>query len=353
LKFAEQRASKLAEDNRKLAGELSQSASRIQGLEKSLEDSKGSYEKLKDDAKARYLEAQQVLKKRNEKITELQEEVESLKKSGAEPRQSSRATRAKSFDEKATNLKSLQTAEEGSARLLKGLKELKQRTRQKGAGTSAAAAPDETRQREKHSTGISKRPSHDDATLAQARALREKLEAEFGTKGLPASSVFGDRGNLQDSRSSASSGRSAHSHEEEPHPTGRLERPSRSTWAATATEKATLSDLLAESREKTARKTSLEQLKRKPPARPLSPESDVSPDVAGTDAQSGGSGSVVAGPGTRGSTSAGAVWNSMNASRAALPEHRKAAALARIQRRIAERKLLQQLGRDKENARPG
>jgi hypothetical protein len=43
----------------------------------------------------------------------------------------------------------------------------------------------------------------------------------------------------------------------------------------------------------------------------------------------------------------------MNTSRTALPEHRKKAALARIQQRIAERKMLQQqLGRDKENARP-
>ena len=327
LKFAEQRASKLAEENRKMSAELAQSTSRIQDLEKTLEDSRGSYEKLKDDAKARYVEAQQVLKKRNERISELQEELDSLRLGGAETKRSTRSARAKSFGEKA-----LEPAEEGSARLLKGLDVLKQRNSQRGVDT--AAVPSETRQREKRITSLSKRASHDDATLAQARALREKLEAEFGTKGLPASSVFSDRGNLQDSRSSASSGRSAHSRDDQPLPT-RADRPSRSTRAAAAsTEKATLDDLLAETRERRASKASMEPQARKLPARPLSPESDTSPDVGGTNAQSS------------------AIWSTMNTSRTALPEHRKAAALARIQRRIAERKQLQQLGRDKENARP-
>ena len=330
LKFAEQRASKLVEENRKLTGELSQSATRIQGLEKSLEDSRGSYEKLKDDAKARYLEAQQVLKKRNEKILELQEEVESAKKTGAEAKQPGRSARNKRADEKATNLGSLEPTGEGRTRLLNGLRGLTRRNSQK----AAAAASTEAGQTEKHSTETTKRPAHDDATLAQARALREKLEAEFGTKGLPASAVFGDRGNLQDSRSSASSGRSAHSREEEPHPS-RSDRLSRSTWAATSTEKAALNDLLAETRDKGTRKASLEQLTRRPPARPLFAGSDTVPEAASTSAQSS------------------AVSNAVSASRAALPAHRKAAALARVQRRIAERKMLQQqLGRDKENARP-
>lgn len=332
LRFAEQRANKLAEENRRLTGELAQSAMRIQGLEKNLEDSKGSYEKLKDDAKARYLEAQQVLKKRNEKILELQEEIESLKKGGSELRQSVRSTRAKSFDEKAAGLKSLEPAGEGGAQLLKSLKELRQRNRERGG----AAAPAETKPRKKHSTEAIKCASPDDATLAQARALREKLEAEFGTKGLPAASVFGDRGNLQDSRSSLSSGRSAHSRDEEPYPS-RTDRPSRSTREAAPAEKEKLDGLLAETtREKRARRVSSQsRLERKPPARPLSPDSDVTgPDAGDTNAQ------------------ASAVWSAMNTSRTALPEHRKAAALARIQRRIAERKMLQQLGRDKENARP-
>ncbi|KAK4033982.1 putative urease accessory protein UreF-like protein [Parachaetomium inaequale] len=317
LKFAEQRASKLAEENRKLSSELSQTTSRIQDLEKRLEGSKGSYEKLKGDAKSRYLEAQQVLQKKNVKISELQEEIESLRRGGAEAKRSTRSTRAKSFDDKATAPKPLEP--------------LKQRPSERG--TTGPAAPVEMRQREKRSRDDLKRASHDDATLAQARALREKLEAEFGTKGLPASSVFSDRGNLQDSRSSASSGRSAHSREDQPYPS-RADRPSRSTSsAAKSAEKATLDDLLAESREKRASKTSLEQ-PRTVPIRPVSRKSETPPDIGDTDAQNS------------------AVWSTMNTSRTALPEHRKTAALARIQRRIAERKMLQQLGRDKENARP-
>jgi DNA repair exonuclease SbcCD ATPase subunit len=326
LKFAEQRASKLAEENRRLSSELSQSSSRIQELEKRLEDSKGSYEKLKDDAKARYLEAQQVLKKKNDKILELQEELESLRRGGAEPRRTSRSIRAKSLDEKSSALKSLEPAEKESDRLQKDVDDMKQRVSQRG--TTASATSLETRQREKRSPKLSKRASQDDATLAQARALREKLEAEFGTKKLPASSVFNDRGNLQDSRSSASSGRSAHSREDQ---TSRTDRPTRSTWTATSTEKATLDDILAEARDKRSSRTSLEQLAKKSTAR----ESDTSPDLGGTNAQSS------------------AIWNAMNTSRTTLPEHRRAAALQRIQQRIKERKMLQQqLGRDKENARP-
>jgi hypothetical protein len=327
LKFAEQRASKLAEENRKLSRELSQSATRTQDLEKRLEDSKSSYEKLKDDAKSRYVEAQQVLQKKNEKISELQEEVDSFKRGGAEPGQATRSTRAKSFDEK------LAPGEREGARVLsKDFNGIKQKPGEKA--TVGSTAPVETRQREKRSRDDLKRASHDDETLAQARALREKLEAEFGTKGLPASTVFGDRGNLQDSHGSASSGHSAHSKEDRSYPS-RTDRPSRAHRAATSLGKVALGDLASESRDKRARKTSLEQM-RKVSVRPSSrdSESDTSPDLGGANAQNS------------------AIWSTMNTSRTALPEYRKAAALARIQRRIAERKLLQQAGRDKENARP-
>ena len=335
LKFAEQRAGKLAEENRKLSGEVSQSTSRIQDLEKRLEDSKGLYEKLKDDAKARYVEAQQVLKKRNEKISELQEEVEALKKDGAESKRATRSTRAKSFDEKSTSLKSIATADEGSARLLKGLEALKKRNSLRNFNTTSAAAPTD-RQRDKRATEpATKRSPHDDATLAQARALREKLEAEFGTKGLPAgSAVFSDRGNLQDSQSSASSGRSAHSRgsqenigadAETDHPKPR--RAARSTWSATAADKATLDDLLADKR---TSRGSLELGQTRKGTGAGERESDAAPEVGAAQSSAAANASRTTG----------------------IPEHRRTAALARIQRRIAERKLLQQLGRDKENARP-
>ncbi|KAL2143209.1 hypothetical protein VTI28DRAFT_213 [Corynascus sepedonium] len=331
LKFAEQRASKLSEENRKLSSEISQSMSRVQDLEKRLEESKGSYEKLKDDAKSRYLEAQQVLQKKNAKISELQEEIESLKRGEAAPSRATRSTRAKSLDEKATAPRSLEPAEKEGARLTNDIEERQNhRIREKGVIGSAALVG--SKHKMKRSVEDLKRAPHNDETLAQARALREKLEAEFGTKGLPASSVFDDRGNLQDSRSSASSGRSAHSREDQPH-ASRTDGPSRSAWAPKS-EKANLDNLLAESRDKRTSKASLEQ-PRRVSVRPVSRGSDTSPDLEGANAQNS------------------AVWSTMNTSRTAIPEHRKAAALARIQRRIAERKMLQQqLGRDKENARP-
>ncbi|KAL2131319.1 hypothetical protein VTI74DRAFT_5279 [Chaetomium olivicolor] len=330
LKFAEQRASKLAEENRKLSGELSQTTSRIQELEKKLEDSKGLYEKLKEDAKARYSEAAQVLHKKNEKISELEKELDTLRKDGAESKRSNRSTRAKSLDNKTTASRTLETAGERSERLLKELNE--RRTSQKGLATSKALVI--SRQREKLATEDPKRTSYDDPTLAQSRALREKLEAEFGRKGFPASSVLSDRGNLQDSRSSASSGRSAHAREEEPYPS----RTSTSAWGATSTEKTTLDDLLAKTREKRASRTSLEH-----PGK-VSRESVASADL--DTVQSNFAPPV----GTDGQGSA--IWSTMNTSRTTIPAHRKAAALARLERRKAERALQQQIGRDKENAGP-
>ncbi|KAL2152069.1 hypothetical protein VTH82DRAFT_5253 [Thermothelomyces myriococcoides] len=332
LRFAEQRASKLAEENRKLSSELSASTSRIKDLEKQLEDSKSSYEKLKDDAKSRYLEAQQVVQKKNAKISELEEEVESLKQGGTDQKRATRSNRPKSLDEKATTRKSLESKEKEEARVPK---ELDRSKRQKAGekGTTGSAASVATRQKAKRSREDLKRALPDDETLAQARALREKLEAEFGTKGLAADGVFDDRGNLQDSRSSASSGRSAHSRGDQPNGS-RPDRASRSTRTATSTEKAALDDILAGSRENRESKTSHDQ-PRRVPIRPVSRGGDASPDKEET---------------TNAQNSA--IWSTMNTSRTSIPEHRKAAALARIQRRIAERKMLQQqLGRDKENAR--
>ncbi|GAB1314399.1 hypothetical protein MFIFM68171_04609 [Madurella fahalii] len=332
LKFAEQRAAKLAEENRKLSGELSQSTSRIQELEKRLENSKGSYDKLKEDAKARYLEAQQVLQKKNEKISELQEEVVSLRRDGAEAKRQVRSSRAKSFDEKATTLKVSDPAEGWNA-----FRESNRPSSQKVP--AAPVLPVETRHRERRSTEGSMRASYDDVAIAPPRALREKLEAEVGTKTQSTSSVLSDRGNLQDSRSSTSSGRSAHIREEQPRP-NRTDRAARSTWAATSEEIASLNDKLGETREKRSSKLSSEQL-RKPPARPSSRESEA----PGIDLVQGNF-ARLGGPDAHSS----AVWGTMNTSRTTLPAARRAAAIARLQRKKAEREM-QQHGRDKENAR--
>ncbi|KAK4239144.1 putative urease accessory protein UreF-like protein [Achaetomium macrosporum] len=307
LKFAEQRASNLAEENRKLSTELSQNTSRIRDLEKQLEDSKTLYEKLKDDAKARYLEAQQVLQKKNEKVSELQREIE----------RSNRSTLAKSLDEKVPTLMSIESLEDGGAR-------------PQSEAPADSTKLEEAEQRRKRGTEVS------DATLAQSRALREKLEAEFGTKGLPATSVFSDRGNLQESRSSASSGRSAHTREDQPYPS-RPDRPSRSTWAATSTEKTALDDLLADTPEKRISNASLEQ-EQQTRRRAGRPQSQV-----GTASHI----EVAEGPSAPlGNTKrqSSAVGSMMNTIRPTISEDRKAAALARLQRKKAERAMQRQFG---------
>jgi hypothetical protein len=195
-------------------------------------------------------------------------------------------------------------------------------------------------EREKRGTEGFKLASYDDATLASSRALREKIEAELGKKLQPTASVLSDRGNLQDSRSSASSGRSAHSQESQSRPR-RTDRASRSTWAPPPTEKASLGDLLADIRDKRSSRPSLDQATRKLPTRPLSPESDVPEiDLLQRFARLGG-------PDPHSSV----MWSTMNTSRTKLPADRRAAAIARLQRKKAEREM-QQLERNKENANP-
>lgn len=338
LKFTEQRAAKLSDENKKLSVELSQSTSRVQDLDKRLEHSKGLYEKLKDDAKSRYLEAQQVLRKKNEKISELEEEIGSLKGEGTDARRATRPARVKSLDEKLTAPKSLEV-EESNARPRKDLKVVRRTGSQRRLTSAEQLA--ETRQKDQRGTESFKQTSYDDATLASSRALREKIETDLGKKLQPTASALSDRGNLQDSRSSASSGRSAHSREGHSRPS-RTDRASRSAWALSApADKASLDDLLGESRDKrAASKTTLEQA-RTLSGRPMSPESDVPEvDLLQRFARLGG-------PDPHNS----AVWSTMNTPRTTLPVGRHAAALARLQRKRAEREM-QRLERDKENANP-
>ncbi|KAM7209232.1 putative urease accessory protein UreF-like [Naviculisporaceae sp. PSN 640] len=203
LKFAEQRATKLVEESKKINTELTQSVSKVQELEKSLLDArseallkdrelkklKADYEKLKEDSKARITEAQQVLKKKNELIAGLQDEVKSLKASGnAETTESGRATGDKT---------------------------------QTGTSKPRLRSSAETFKRNSY-------PQEDD-TLASSRAFREKIETELG-KRTPA--VLSDRANLQDSRSSASSGVSQVSAYTKPTSPLGTTRAERASWSA-------------------------------------------------------------------------------------------------------------------------
>lgn len=93
LLFAEQRASKLAEENKKLAEEGTRQCNKIQDLERELKSvleenrlkdealktSKEAYERLKSSSKAKQAEAADGLAKKNDKIAELREEISTLK----------------------------------------------------------------------------------------------------------------------------------------------------------------------------------------------------------------------------------------------------------------------------------
>ncbi|KAK3325416.1 spindle pole body formation-associated protein-domain-containing protein [Apodospora peruviana] len=390
LKFAEQRASKLVEENRKLSGDLSQDASKIKDLEKKLEESRGEalskdrelkrfrsdYDKLKEDAKARYTEANQVLQKKNATISELQDEIATLRTGAAGSRWTARAknleAKLKTGPEKLKSenresaLKFLQNAEEESTQLLNELNDLRQASVEKGllAPTSSARRTTATKQqRARASTDSYKRNSYnDDEALVSSRTFREKIEAEMGCK--RNSAVLSERGNLQDSRSSVSSGVSAHVPRQEEaalsHPVS-VRTSSRTTTSARNHEvRGILEDSLdkeyATTRvsgksapiEQPSKRSTAVTRSRPPVDNEERPQIDL---VEDNFARLGGPETT-----TMTSTHNSAVWSVANTSRSVLPADRRAAAIARLQRKRVQRehreREQQQVGRDKENERP-
>lgn len=360
LKFAEQRSAKLVEENRRLAADLTKSTSKAQSLERSLKESeednlqksgelkklKEDYEKLKEDAKSRYIEARQVLEKKNQILSELQDEIATLR---AEEFGSKWTSRAKSLGEKLKTgnekinipdresaLKFFETAEEESTLLLKQLGELRKFSIQRGLITPSAM-----KSRPRSYTDGPKIEPHEDEALVSSRALREKLEAAKRD-----SWVLSDRGNLQDSRSSASSGRSAHAREEEPsQPSQQAQRKSWTAGLNNTSTKATIDDIVGDIRAERQCYKSLpidQVLKRHSTGRPLSRNTDVLQKIDLVEDNF----TPLGGPSDPNNSS---VWNA-NTSRTTLPPSRHAAALARIQQRKAERDRVKEC-RNKENIR--
>ncbi|KAK3378540.1 spindle pole body formation-associated protein-domain-containing protein [Podospora didyma] len=369
LKFAEQRATKLVEENKRLSGDLTHQASKVQNLERRLEETKKSYDKIKEDAKSRYSEAQAVIQKKTEKLSELQAEIGTLRRERAA--ESRWATRAKSLEAKlksgsegieapdqATALKFLATAEEESTQLLKELQELRQVSIQKGLLAPSGSLG--TKERTRRSLEPYNYDTRDDEALISARTLREKIDADMGKR--LSSTVLGDRANLQDSLSSASSGARAHnsthsSQELALHRTSRADRLSRakSTSAMAATTnsrgKASIDDILGESRSsKTSREpaaVSVEQQSAKPSARAVQSLGTESPHidlVQDNFARLGGP-----------DVHASAMWD-VSATKTTLPSGRHNAALARLEQKRAQRAAEQmaraQPDRNKENMIP-
>ncbi|KAK0754497.1 spindle pole body formation-associated protein-domain-containing protein [Schizothecium vesticola] len=373
LKFAEQRSSKLVEENKKLSGFITQSASRTQDLENSLIEAKSEaqrkddelkrlrkdYEKLKEDAKARYSEALQVQQKKNEKIAELQGELVALRAEGAESRWTSRArnleTKLKAGSEKVytaaldreSAAKFLETAEEESTQLLRELGELRKVSVQRGLIPASNTPGIKLRSKSNVAERRKSEPLHDDA-LVSSRALREKIEAEMGRRD---PHVLSERGNFQDSRSSASSGRSAHLREPSPPPPPNRQ-PSRAsrgpdpvatttTGTSASRAKQTIDDILGNRHNgDQRRRVSPVETRRPATTRPFATDREPLQVDLLQDSFAPLGGPVDA--------HASSVWD-MSTVRTTLPADRKAAAIARLQRKRSERAKEE---RNKENAQP-
>lgn len=184
---------------------------------------------------------------------------------------------------------------------------------------------------EKHRTEL-----YEDEALISSRALREKIESEMGQRD---PFVLSDRANLQDSRSSASSGRSAHGREQGPRQPNRETQ--RKSWAAGMTaaasrmanskSKTTIDDVMDDLRSgKDRRKRSaIEKPADGPaPTRGLSVEGEA-PQIDLVQDSFAPLGRQVDPHGS-------AVWD-ISTARTTLPADRKAAAVARIHQRKAER----------------
>jgi hypothetical protein len=354
LKLAEQRSSKLVEENRKLSGDLTKTASTIHDLERSLREEKAEtqkkeneaqkwkqdYDKVKEDAKARYAEARQVLQKKNERITELQDEVASLRVAAIESKWTTHAknldTKLKAGTEKIhgpdreSALKFLETAEEESTLLLRQLGELKKVSIQRGL-LAPATTTGRSKARTRSSTENRKPEFYEDEAVVSSRALRERIEAELGQKD---SWVLSDRANLQDSRSSASSGRSAHLREQEPLRPDRQAQ--RKSWAAgttttasatTGKAKPTIDDIVGDFRASQERRKRI-AVERPAPVRSFSPEGEP-PRIDLVQDNFAPLGGPV-------DTHTSAVWD-ISTVRTTLPADRKAAAIARIQQKRSAR----------------
>jgi len=337
LRYVEQRASKLEEENSKLTKELSQSKSKLSDLEKRLAESNNEYETLKENAKARYIEAKQVCDVKNETIAKLRAEIDALKKDGTDAERVGRSAATSTTEEKTATSR---------------------------AGLS------ETRHRERHGLEGYRRTTSGDRVLPLSRASTSKTQAEVDAKLEPADDVLSDRGNLQDSRSSASSGRSAHARDDDDD----VILPSRTTYTITGgrslnqtstitSEKRSVDDLHSRRTSTTARPSATTLSKSNQSSRPLSPPSDseeeqAKPSTLRSRLDRLGSRVGISASRSVAATSAAPAADSsvmFNTTRTSLPADRASAARARLelkrQERLRERERARGLMRERERER--
>jgi septal ring factor EnvC (AmiA/AmiB activator) len=346
--LAERRKSgKLAEENRKLAGDLSRSSSKIVELEKKLDDSrneartkerefrrlKSEHDQLKDNAKSRFSEAEQVLAKKNETISGLKDEIRSLKTeiskrpaSGEERK----APRRKSYSETTYGKRSREMIPEDNSTKILDIVESRARSSLTN-GLSLPQLSSNIHVDKEAIYGENQRPSshEDEDLLISSRALRHRITTDMGKNG-SSSSVLSDRANLQENRRiETSNGSNRHS------------------YAAKDTAEPSLPTLPRTSKGDDEyglrRKSSRSSVHRKASdIRPSSAESEA-PQIDLMQSHFARLGDTV---------NTSTAWD-ISTVKTSLPAERRAAAIARLQRKKADRvRSGRAEGRNKENLLP-
>lgn len=333
LSAEKQKSGKLAEENRKLAGDLSRSGAKVVDLEKKLDESrsearqkerefrtlKSEHGQLKENAKSRVSEAAQVLQKKNEAISSLKDEIRSLKADtgrDADPETKLRGDREnlrKRYSQLANN-PTLELDDGNTTAKLDDYDTGRRRSMSNGLSLPRLSNNNihlDTEARHKENI-----PTDEDRALFKARTLRERIRTEIGTSS--SSSALSERDNLQETRRETVSAHNRHSYPSvaEPQHYEKPEKP--------------VNDL--------RRRDSRGSIRRKAEVRPSSADSEA----RGIDLVHG----KFARLGAAQDMNTSVAWD-INTSKTTLPADRHAAAIARLQRKKAEK--ARSLGRDKEN----
>lgn len=366
LQAERQKSGKLADENRKLATDLSRSSAKIIDLEKKLDESireartkerefrrlKTEHDQLKENAKSRFSEAEQVLAKKNETIAGLKDEIRSLKTERSKTRayDEERNARRETLYEKGTKYDTRSNKpvpEDTATEKPEARRQTLTERASKYGKPSLVIAPEENTIKWVDSLGtrqlgvpqlsskihVDKEARHkenqrlhsyeDQDLLVSSRALRDRITSDMGKNG-SSSSVLSDRANLQETR--------------RPEPSSRHSYPSKEQAEPSLP---TLPRIpMGEDDYAVPRKSSRTSLRRK--------ALEIRPSSAGSEEpQIDLAHSHFARLGDTVNTST--AWD-ISTAKTSLPAKRRAAAIARLQRKKADRARAERTeGRDKEN----
>lgn len=346
--LAERRkSSKLAEENCKLAADLSRSSSKVVDLEKKLDDSrneartkerefrrlKSEHDQLKENAKSRFSEAEQVLAKKNETISGLNEEIRSLNAelskrpaSGEEQK----TQRRKSYSAATYSKRSQEMVPEDNTTNILEIAESRGRSSLSN-GLSLPQLSSNIHVDKEARYGENKKPNsyEDENLLISSRALRDRITTDMGKNG-SSSSVLSDRANLQDNRRTETS----NTRRRQSNPDKDSAEPSLPTLPRISK---------GDDEYGLRRKSSRSSVHRKASdIRPSSAESEA-PQIDLMQSRFARLGDTV---------NTSTAWD-ISTVKTSLPAERRAAAIARLQRKKVERVRSERVGaRNKENVLP-